>query len=522
MADGRAHAQDHEQWTRRRFMSALGLAGVGTFVAGAVPTRAVMGAPALSPLASAAGERILVLIQMEGGNDGLNTVIPIYDDRYYRNRPSLSIHQSATMEVGEQFGFHSALEPLRGRFSDGEMQVIHAVGYDNPDLSHFRSTDIWVSASDSNQTLRSGWVGRTVEGQWPQVITDPPRSPLAVQIGGAAMMFRGMETNVGASFRDTEQLARLAEGGVSYDPAAVPNTRYGRLMSYTREVANQSYRYAAALQDSAAGGENGVSYPDGSLGEQLAMVARLIKGGLGAKVYHVSLSGFDTHALQAETHARLLAEFSASTTAFMDDVALGGRAEDVLLMTFSEFGRTVVENGARGTDHATVAPMFLLGRGLANSTFGVMPDLDVVNEFGDVEHIIDFRKVYASVLETWLRIPGHLVDQALGRPFDRLALFADSVGAQSPGLPANYSLGGAYPNPAREIARLPISVPAPTRVSVDLFDTLGRQVGATGHQMVLGIAELTIPLTGLPPGSYFARVQLGTFSQTRSIVVAGR
>jgi uncharacterized protein (DUF1501 family) len=481
-----------------------------------------LGAPALHPLAAASGERIVVLIQLEGGNDGLNTVIPIYDDRYHRNRPSLSIAESAALDVGHQFGLHPSLDALRPRFSQGEMQVIHAVGYDNPDLSHFRSTDIWVSASDSNQTLRSGWVGRTVEGQWPHIISDPPTSPLAVQIGGAAMMFRGMETNVGASFRDTEQLARLAEGGVSYDPAAVPDTRYGRLMSYTREVANQSYRYAAALQDSAAGGENAVPYPDGSLGEQLAMVARLIKGGLGAKVYHVSLSGFDTHALQAETHAGLLAEFSAATTAFMDDVEVAGRAEDVLLMTFSEFGRTVVENGARGTDHATVAPMFLFGRGLASSTFGVMPDLDVVNEFGDVEHIIDFRKVYASVLETWLRIPENLVDQALGRRFDRLGLFADSVGVQSPGLPSGYSLGSPYPNPSREFARLAISVPAPTSVSVDLFDTLGRLVTQTTPQTVLGISELTIPLTGLPAGSYFARVKLGAFAQTRAIVVAGR
>ncbi|MFT4605530.1 MAG: hypothetical protein ACI9W4_002271 [Rhodothermales bacterium] len=503
-------------------MSALGLAGVGSFVAGAIPTRAVLGAPALHPLAAADGERVLVLIQMEGGNDGLNTVIPIFDDRYFRNRPSLAIPQSAALDVGQQFGLHGSLEPLQSRFAAGEMQVIHAVGYDNPDLSHFRSTDIWVSASDSDETLRSGWVGRTVEGQWPQVITDPPASPLAVQIGGAAMMFRGMQTNVGASFRDTEQLARLAEGGVSFDPADVPDTRYGRLMSYTRELANQSYRYAAALQDSAAGGENDAAYPDGRLGEQLAMVARLIKGGLGAKVYHVSLSGFDTHALQAETHAQLLAEFSAATNAFMDDVDVGGRADDVLLMTFSEFGRTVVENGARGTDHATVAPMFLLGRGLANSTFGVMPDLDVVNEFGDVEHIIDFRKVYASVLETWLRIPGNLVDQALGRNFDRLGLFADSVGLQTPGLPTGYSLGSPYPNPSREFARLPISVPAPTRVSVELFDTLGRQVGTSAGRTVLGISELTIPLAGLPPGSYFARVNLDTHTQTRSIVVAGR
>ena len=503
-------------------MSALGLAGVGAFVAGAVPTRAVLGAPALNPLAAAAGERVLVLIQMEGGNDGLNTVIPIYDDRYHRNRPSLAIRETESLEVGQQFGLHPAFEPLRSRFSDGQMQVIHAVGYDNPDLSHFRSTDIWVSASDSNQTLRSGWVGRTVEGRWPHVITAPPSSPLAVQIGGAAMMFRGMETNVGASFRDTEQLTRLAEGGVSYDPAAVPDTRYGRLMAYTREIANQSYRYAAALQDSAADGENDVAYPDGSLAEQLAMVARLIKGGLGAKVYHVSLSGFDTHALQAETHARLLSEFSAATTAFMDDVAVGGRAEDVLLMTFSEFGRTVVENGARGTDHATVAPMFLLGRGLASSTFGVMPDLDVVNEFGDVEHIIDFRRVYASVLETWLRIPGHLVDQALGRNFERLGLFADSVGVSSLGMPSGYTLGEPYPNPSREFARLAVSVPAPTSISVDIFDALGRRVGTVGAQVVLGITELTIPLAGLPPGSYFARVHVGTHTQTRSIVVAGR
>ncbi|NNE69255.1 MAG: hypothetical protein HKN29_02700, partial [Rhodothermales bacterium] len=258
LADGRAHATDHEEWTRRRFLSALGLTGVGALVGGTLPARAVLGAPALSPLAAASGDRILVIIQLEGGNDGLNTVIPILDDRYHAKRPTLGIRDTAALDVGQEFAFHRALAPLEGAFSSGEMQVIHAVGYDNPDLSHFRSTDIWVSGSDSDTTLRSGWMGRVVEGQWPAVITDPPSSPLAVQIGGAAMMFRGMETNVGANFRNADQLARLAEGGVSYDPADVPDTRYGRLMSITREIANQSYRYAAALQDAAGGGVNDV------------------------------------------------------------------------------------------------------------------------------------------------------------------------------------------------------------------------------------------------------------------------
>lgn len=520
--DGVAHAVDHEEWTRRRFLSALGLTGVGAIMGGVLPTRAVLGAPALSPLAAAAGDRVLVVIQLEGGNDGLNTIIPVMDDRYYNKRPSLGIQQGSALDVGQEFALHRSLAPLQTDFMEGGVQVIHAVGYDNPDLSHFRSTDIWVSASDSHSTLRSGWVGRAVEGNWPAVISDPPTSPLAVQIGGAAMMFRGMETNVGASFRNTEQLSRLAEGGVSYDPLDVPDTRYGRLMTVTREIANQSYRYAAALEDAAGGGANDVSYPDGSLGEQLAMVARLIKGGLDSRVYHVSLSGFDTHSLQAETHASLLAQFASATKAFLTDVDVGGRGDDVLVMTFSEFGRTVTENGARGTDHATVAPMFLLGRGLASSSFGVMPDLDVVNEFGDVEHIIDFRRVYASVLETWLRIPAHLVDQALGRSFERLGLFADSVGTRSPGLPDGYSLGMAYPNPAAGIVRVPLHVPVPTSVSYALFDSVGRQVGMGGPEVVLGHAELTVSLEGLPAGTYFVRSSLGGRMQTRTVVAVGR
>ncbi|MBO6576494.1 MAG: DUF1501 domain-containing protein [Rhodothermales bacterium] len=519
LEDGSAHSRDHEAWTRRQFMSTLGLAGLGTFVAGGLPARAVLGAPVIHPLAAANSDRVLVLIQLEGGNDGLNTVIPVDDDRYYRNRPVLSIPKTDALDVGLDFRLNNALAPLANRLSEGTMQVVHAVGYDSPDLSHFRSTDIWVTASDSEQMLSTGWVGRAVETNWPTIIADPPSSPLAVQIGGAAMMFRGDQANVGASFRNTEQLARLAEGGVNYDPTAVPDSRPGRLMSLTREIANQSYRYAAALQDAAGIGNNEAGYPDGSLGEQLAMVARLIKGGLGSRVYHVSLSGFDTHALQIDAHPALLSEFATATTAFLADIEAGGRANDVLVMTFSEFGRTVAENGARGTDHATVAPMFLFGGGLASSSIGIMPDLDVVNEFGDLEHIIDFRRVYATVLEEWLRVPEGLVDQTLGRPFERLSLFSDSVSTVRSDLPQGFRLGAAFPNPAASAVRVALEAPIPAELRVEVFDASGRRVLTPGTPLtVVGRHEVQARVDQLPAGTYFMRVRLGAHTETRTFV----
>jgi uncharacterized protein (DUF1501 family) len=520
LSHGPEHAADHERWTRRQFVSALGLGGAGAFIGGALPIRAALSAPVLHPLASAGSDRILVLVQLEGGNDGLNTVIPVEDDRYYRNRPILAIPKASALDVGEAYRLHPALRPLLPEIGGGRVQIIHGVGYENPDLSHFRSTDIWVSGSDADENVRTGWIARSIEAQWPEMIQNPPTTPLAVQIGGAATMFRGDQTNVGASFRDAEQLEQLTRGGAFYDPALVPDTRFGRLMTFTREVANRSYRYASALENAASAGENRVSYPGGSLSEQLALVAKLIKGDLGARVYHVSLSGFDTHSIQEAAHPALLAELAGAAAAFMADLDVAGRRQQVLMMTFSEFGRTVSENGSRGTDHATVAPLFLLGEGLAGPSFGVLPDLDVVNQFGDLQHIVDFRTIYATILQEWLLIPPEVVDQALGRRFDRLDLFSSVVAREPQTPPDGFLIGEVYPNPASRAARLPVRFRKPTRVAWGVFDALGRQV-YQGNQAVFSAGEdaLVIPTEHLAPGRYFLRISVGGRAETRSLVV---
>ena len=272
-------------------------------------------------------DRVLVLIRLQGGNDGLNTIVPLYDyDTYANNRTTIKIEESDVLNLSDEFGVPNYMNSIEALWEEGQMKVVHGVGYPDQNLSHFRSSDIWASASDSDVVNHSGWLGRHFEDIYPDFIVDPPESPPAIQIGSIGnLIFDGSEgTGYSFSVANPEQLYQVAQNGWLHDVENLPDCYYGEQVGFLRAIANTTFLYANVINEAYTSASNSVEYDDTELGNQLSLVARLIKGGLGTKVYMVTLNGFDTHANQIELHQSLMADLSNTIKDFYDDLTDGG------------------------------------------------------------------------------------------------------------------------------------------------------------------------------------------------------
>jgi uncharacterized protein (DUF1501 family) len=387
--------------TRRQFLSVL--AGV--------PLLSATGraAPLFLRLARAAGRargtapRALVVLRLQGGNDGLNTVVPFRADPYYRRRRSLALAPGAVRRITDELAFHPEMSGLEALFKEGRLAVVQGVGYPGPDRSHFRSTEIWESADVAGGSARAGWLGRCLchpgaagdsilggaalgTSELPQALVADPLHATAL----ASLEEFRLPAGVGSAVRDLlPHLAAEARGDA------------GSTLERVRETIAQALDASARLP--AEGRETTASYPDLPLARTLREVAALHRAGLGTRVFFVTLDGFDTHARQARAHGLLLAELSRSVKAFLDDLALDGAKDEVLLVTVSEFGRRVEENGSGGTDHGAAAPLFVAGGGVKGGVHGAHPSLERLAD-GDLEFGVDFRSVYATVLRRWLGV----------------------------------------------------------------------------------------------------------------------
>ena len=423
------HKQEHERWNRRSFLQALGLAGGGTMMLANTNITASKSSELTRAIAAADTDNILVLIRLKGGNDGLNTIVPIYDyDTYANLRPTLRIPEANLYKLNDDFGIPPAMKDLESMWGDGAMKVIHGVGYENQDLSHFKSSNIWANA-DMEDIEDSGFMGRYYEELYPDFLSNPPEIPAAIQIGSIGNLIfdgRGV-SNYAITVANPKQLQKIAENEGLHGLSDVPNCTYGDRLKYLRSVTNNTFTYAKKI--SAAynkGGEPSVQYevnPKGGkrkLGEQLKIVAQMIKGGLGTRVYMVSLGGFDTHGNQAEDHAELMTSLSNSVKVFFEDLKTAGLEEKVLAMTFSEFGRRAEENGSKGTDHGQAAPIMLFGPAIDDNGFiGTHPSLTDLDKIGNLKYSFDFREIYASVMKDWLCVDASAVDRALlGKSFE--------------------------------------------------------------------------------------------------------
>ncbi|MGB9687729.1 DUF1501 domain-containing protein [Thermogutta sp.] len=417
-------------WTRRGFLK---VSGVVVAVGTTAPIPAVL-AQTGSRLAQGNDETILVAIQMAGGNDGLNTVVPYEDDHYHRQRPTLALRESEVIKLQDAVGFHSALRPWMDLWEGGHLAVVQGVGYPNPSGAHERSMEIWQTARPEDPLGETGWLGRVLDRWFEDSVQDHARGTITRGV------FTGripIPTTMLGHHRPAvrcqkpEQLFAFPAGGDILQKLGESLARAGSrsaadtsLLERVTAAQKQASRDLERLESVLATVRN-EDFPDTYFGQQLACVTALIRAELGIRIFCVDLGGtepgsFDTHALQAANHGALLSELASGLAAFARALQRDGLFQRVLVYTYSEFGRTIRENGRKGTDHGSAAPVFVMGGTIRGGLIGKHPPLDQV-ENGGVKHQVDFRSLYATFLNRWLGVPSQTV---LGSQFSEVPLFA--------------------------------------------------------------------------------------------------
>lgn len=373
--------------------------------------------------------KILVAVQLSGGNDGLNTLVPHGQQAYYNLRPTLSIPPEDVLPLTDSVGLHPGLAGLKSLYDEGHLAVIQGVGYPNPNRSHFRSMDIWHTARPESFEL-SGWLGRYLDACTCMQGEAMPGISVGDQLNG---MF-WTETTLVPAVASVGAFSYQTDSKYKNDRDSQLKTlkniyqQAGNWSPYDRLI-RKSTLAALAGSDELARVANAyqtpVDYPaSNGLGNQLKMVAQVIAGNLGTRLFSVQLGGFDTHSAEKDAHARLMTQLSEALVAFWEDLALLNRQDDVVVMTFSEFGRRAAQNGSAGTDHGTAEPMFVLGRSVHGGLYGAYPSLEDLDTNGDLKFNADFRSVYAGVLRDHL---GADSAKVLGGAFDPIALLATST-----------------------------------------------------------------------------------------------
>ncbi|MBC7626375.1 DUF1501 domain-containing protein [Ferruginibacter sp.] len=367
--------------------------------------------PAMVP----AGNKVVVVVQFSGGNDGLNTVIPITNDIYYKERPKLGITKTNAVQLTDEVGLNPALAGFQELFNDGSLGILNNVGYPNPDRSHFRSMDIWQTASNSNEYVSTGWIGRYLDAQCKGC--DKPTQALEID-DILSLALKGNNTN-GLAFKDPRRLYSTSNEKYFKDLSADHHTGE-ETVDYLYKTMSETLSSADYIFQQSKVHPTAETYPATALGKDLKTIASLIMSDINTKVYYVSLGSFDTHVNQENQQKRLFTELNDAVKAFTSDLKKNNLFEDVLMMTFSEFGRRVTQNASGGTDHGTANNMFFISGGLKQKgILNAMPDLADLNE-GDLKHTVDFKNVYATVLNKWLGADDSLILGTKNRYLDFL------------------------------------------------------------------------------------------------------
>ncbi len=429
--------------TRREFLRQTVLAGalswtVPTFLANTFSALQAEAADQATQVATGRDSTILVVLQMAGGNDGINTVVPFANDHYHRARPRIGLPESKVLKLNDELGLHPGLTGFKDLYDAGRLAIVQGAGYPNPNRSHFRSTEIWQTASDSTRFERYGWLGRyfdnTCSGcdptigvcigrQMPQAFA--AKQPTGVSLdnpqnyrfmaGGPTRP--GQTSSMEESFRKLNQPEgeALEDSGGTINSLGGPLAHTGSVLDFLERTALDAQVSSEKIRSIAGRVDNLATYPASQLGNSLKLVAKLIGGGLPTRIFYVSQGGYDTHTNQANTQERLLKDLGDSVSAFVEDLKGQGNLPRVLLMTFSEFGRRVTENANGGTDHGAAAPMFVVGERVKAGLLGEYPSLAPADLFqGDLRFKVDFRAVYAGVLQGWLKTRSEPI---LGRQF---------------------------------------------------------------------------------------------------------
>lgn len=364
-------------------------------------------------------QRILVMVQLAGGNDGMNTVVPYADDAYQKARPSLAFRKSTVLRIDDHIGLHPNLAGLKGLYDEGALSILQGVGYPHPDRSHFRSMDIWNSAHLEAEMTGDGWLGRALDSSGERFSGKVPA--LALGMENLPLALVAPRTNVPSIRSLDDYQLRFTGGDEKLKETLVRKLAAGTGgtddLRFLRQSLTTAIDSAARLKEVAASYQPAVPYPQTQLAANLKTVAQLIAGDLGTRIFFVSLGGFDTHSQQAGSHGALMAELSGAVAAFYKDIKAHGLADQVLLATYSEFGRRLKENGSLGTDHGAASQMFVVSGAAKGGIQGAHPSLTDLDD-GDLKYATDFRSVYATLLERWLHIPS---DPVLGGKFEPAA-----------------------------------------------------------------------------------------------------
>ena len=547
------------------------------FSIGGVPVN-LMRENALTRMAkeSLGNDRVLVILQMHGGNDGLNSVIPVDDyELYYSKRANIAIPAKnslrkmipldATLAPEKQVGLHPDMHAMKDLYDRGRLSIVQGVSYKNNNGSHFRGRDIWFMGGSFEDYYQSGWVGRYLQQeiapkQYPQDFPNPDmKDPLALEMGSDVSLIFHQQGNIPTSISvdSPEQFARLVgelEGFVDeeIDPRGIPpqflqDSPYYNELDWILSLEDKSKDYAARLAELyLAGGVGQTTYPEkypfnapkGSytnhLTPQLKMIARLLSGGCKTKVFLVKIGGFDTHADQVESydptmgaHAALMYHISSAMHAFQEDLRLRGLEDRVLTLTTSEFGRRIYSNGSFGTDHGTGGPMFIFGKGVKPGIVGNVPDLTK----GNVEMQYDYRLIYGNIVKDWLLVddarlneifPGLMTTQGTtdGVKFESIPLAQQVITGLDSFIGDRFALENCYPNPAKEKTSVTFRINTANVVTIELFDRQGRKVADWVNEMFEpGTHTRDIDLLNIPAGNYIYQMKTGFFKQARKLVI---
>lgn len=488
-----------------------------------------------------ANDHVLVLIQLAGGNDGLNMVVPLdMYANYYTARTNVAIPQSKVLRLDgtDKSGLHPAMTEMQQLFNNGKLSIVQSVGYDNPNFSHFRSTDIWMTGDntvDRHASIKTGWMGRYLENEYPGYPAAYPNhempDPLAIQISSmSTVTVQGSVLSMGLNITDPLKIYSFMNPFSDY---ALDNESANKELRYLRVISEKTRTYSEIIRSAYRRANNMAEYPDNELSKQLQIVARLIQGGLKTKVYAVSMSGFDTHKKQVNAgdtttgvHAKLMKELSASVSAFQKDMELMGLDDRVMGMTFSEFGRRIKSNASMGTDHGTAAPLVLFGRHVKKGILGASPEIPASIETNtNLPFQYDFRSVYASVLEKWFCVQQPTLDTLLLQNYQSLPLIsAVPCGGEEEIEENNMHSQGMElkmtPNPFSGSGVIRFTVEGGFTL-IQLISPLGRVVKVFAQQeYAAGSHILHFSDLNLPAGIYFLRLQNGPFQKVISVMKA--
>lgn len=473
-------------------------------------------------LSTSNNDKVLVIIQLSGGNDGLNTVIPISNyNKYFNARSNIAIAENKVLKItgNDATGLHPSLSAMQNLFSEGKLNIVQAVGYPQPSFSHFRATDIWMSGSDSDQYLNTGWAGRYLDTLNPNYPNGYPSvanpDPLAIQIGSlATLTCQGPAVNMALSISDPSAFYNLIDG----TDQPLPNSNAGYELSFLRRMAKQTNLYATRIKQASDKVTQQSTYPNNILAAQLKIVARLIKGGLQTKIYLVNYGGFDTHAAQVVstdtstgTHANLLKILSDSVGAFQTDITNLAVEDRVIGMTYSEFGRRIKSNASGGTDHGSAAPLFLFGKNVRGGVFGNNPDLpNNATASDNIPYQYDFRTIYNSILQNWFCVDEPDQIQIMNKQFPTIPIINASIcGVNNPNsIFAKDALIYNYPNPFSNQTKIEFKTNG-GHTLLQLLDGSGTliKILLEATYSSAGLNSYILYGDSLPSGVYYIRLQ---------------